>query len=144
VALSVTVIVPAWLPVAVGVNVTLIAQFAPAATDAPHVLVSPYCALATMLVMLSAAVPEFVSVTLCAALGVPTAWLPKSRLAGEKLATGPFAGVPVPVRLTVCGLFAALSVKVIDPVRVPVAVGVNVTLIVQLPATATKLPQVFV
>ena len=70
VALSVTVIVPGWLPVAVGVNVTLIAQFAPAATDAPHVLVCPYCALATMLVMLSAAVPEFVSVTLCAALVV--------------------------------------------------------------------------
>src|ERR1700674_6125569 len=97
-----------------------------------------------MLVMVSAAVPGLVSVTVCAALGVLTAWLPNARLEGDKLAAVPDAGVPVPVRLTACGLFAALSVKVIAPVRVPVAVGVNVTLIVQLPPTATKLPQVFV
>ena len=38
---------------------------------------------------------------------------------------------PVPVSLTVCGLPLALSVIVMEPVRVPVAVGVNVTLIVQ-------------
>jgi hypothetical protein len=51
---------------------------------------------------------------------------------------------PVPVRLTLCGLLAALSVKVIAPVRVPTAVGVKVTLIVQLPAAATNVPQVLV
>jgi len=34
--------------------------------------------------------------------------------------------VPVPVSVTVCGLPVALSVKTIVPVRVPVAVGVNV------------------
>lgn len=39
--------------------------------------------------------------------------------------------LPVPVSLTVCGLPLALSVMVMEPVRVPVAVGVNVTLIVQ-------------
>jgi hypothetical protein len=50
----------------------------------------------------------------------------------------------LPSKVTVCGLPAALSVMVTAPVRVPVAVGVNVTLIVQLPPTATKLPQVFV
>ena len=71
-ALSVTVIVPGWLPVAVGVNVTLMEQLAPAATEAPQVLVSAYCALAAMLVMFSAAVPELVSVMVCAALVVPT------------------------------------------------------------------------
>src|SRR5258705_114725 len=71
-ALSVTVIVPGWMPVVVGVNVTLMVQFAPAATDAPQVLLCAYCVLATMLVILSAAVPVFVSVTLCAALGVST------------------------------------------------------------------------
>ena len=68
VALSVTVIVPAWLPVAVGVNVTLIVQLPPAATEAPQVLVSAYCALAAMLVTLNAAAPPLVSVMLCAAL----------------------------------------------------------------------------
>ena len=62
-ALSVTVIVPGWLPVAVGVNVTLMVQFAPAATDAPQVLLCAYCVLATMLLILSAAVPELVRVT---------------------------------------------------------------------------------
>jgi hypothetical protein len=35
----VTVIVPAWVPVAVGVNVTLMVQLAPAATEVPQVLV---------------------------------------------------------------------------------------------------------
>ena len=72
VALSVTVIVPGWLPVAVGVKVTLIVQFAPAATDVPQVLVWAYCVLAEMLVMLRAAVPPLVSVTVCAALAVFT------------------------------------------------------------------------
>ena len=36
VALSVTVIVPGWLPVAVGVKVTVMVQLAPAATEAPQ------------------------------------------------------------------------------------------------------------
>ena len=50
----------------------------------------------------------------------------------------------MPVRLMLCGLLAALSVMVIAPVRVPVAVGVKVTLMVQLPAAATNVPQVLV
>ena len=70
VALSLTVIVPGWLPVTVGVKVTLMEQLAPTATEAPQVLVWAYGALATMLVMVSAAVPELVSVTVCAALVV--------------------------------------------------------------------------
>jgi len=72
VALSVMVIVPGRLPVAVGVNVTLMVQLAPAATELPQVLVWAYCALAAMLVTLSAAVPVLVSVTVCAALVVFT------------------------------------------------------------------------
>ena len=72
VALSVTVMVPGWLPVAVGVKVTVMVQLAPAATDVPQVLVWAYCALAAMLVMVSAPVPPLVSVTVCAALVVFT------------------------------------------------------------------------
>ncbi len=49
--------------------------------------------------------------------------------------------VPVPVRLTLCGLPAALSVRVIAAARVPLAAGVKVTLIVQLAPTATLDPQ---
>ena len=85
VALSMIVIVPAWAPVAVGVNVTLIEQFPPAATELPQVFVWAYCALAAILVTLSAALPPLVSVTVCAALVVPTSWLAKVRLVEERL-----------------------------------------------------------
>ena len=70
VASSVTVIVPGWLPAAVGVKVTLMEQLAPAAREAGQVLVWAYGALARMLVMFSAAVPPLVRVTVCAALVV--------------------------------------------------------------------------
>ena len=72
VALSVTVIDPLRAPPAVGVKITEMVQFAPAATEAPHVLVWLKSPLATMLVIDKGAVPVFVSVTVCAALEVPT------------------------------------------------------------------------
>jgi hypothetical protein len=51
---------------------------------------------------------------------------------------------PVPVRLTVCGEFAAVSVIVIEPVREPVAVGVKVTLTVQFVPAFSVAGQVLV
>ena len=51
---------------------------------------------------------------------------------------------PVPVRLTVCVAGLALSVMVTAPVRVPVVVGLKVTLIVQLAPTATLEKQLLV
>ena len=60
---------------------------------------------------------------------------------GERLAEDE---TPVPLRLAVWGLPAALSLTVRVAVRVPVAVGVNVTLIVQLPPAATLDPQLLV
>src|SRR5437867_5117935 len=51
------------------------------------------------------------------------------------------ARTPVPVRLTLCGLFAALSVMTTDPVSVPSVVGVKVTLMAQLAPCATLVPQ---
>jgi hypothetical protein len=50
--------------------------------------------------------------------------------------------LPVPVRLTVCGLPAALSEMVTVAVRLPAAAGVNVTLIVQFSSAGSELPQV--
>jgi hypothetical protein len=41
--------------------------------------------------------------------------------------------VPVPLKLTVCGLWGAMSVKISKALRLPAAVGVNVTLTVQVP-----------
>src|SRR6266404_4036407 len=96
-----------------------------------------------MLVTLSAAFPVLFSVTVCAALVVFSCWLPKLKFVADKL-TMDAEAAPVPVRLTDCGLPLALSVMVIAPVRVPVAVGVNVTLIVQLAPAATEVPQVLV
>jgi hypothetical protein len=51
---------------------------------------------------------------------------------------------PVPVRVTLCGEFAALSVTVMLPVSGPVAVGVNVGVIVQFAPAVSVAGQVFV
>jgi len=56
-ALSVTESAPAKLPVAPGVNVTLIWQLAPEARLEPQVSVSPKEVVAGMLVMVSVVVP---------------------------------------------------------------------------------------
>jgi len=60
--------------------------------------------------------------------------LPKLTLVVLRLTLG---AVPVPLKLTVCGLPLALSVSVRLPERLPVAAGVNVTLITQLLLAAT-------
>jgi hypothetical protein len=52
--------------------------------------------------------------------------------------------MPLPDKEMVVGLFTALLVTVTDPVRAPAAVGVNVTLMVQLAPTARLVPQLFV
>jgi len=62
---------------------------------------------------------------------------------GERLTAGAvLVEPPVPDRGIVWGLFGALSLRVTVPVRVPAAVGVNFTLMVQLAPAATELPQV--
>lgn len=47
----------------------------------------------------------------------------------------------MPAKEMACGLPAALSVMVIEAIRLPSAEGVNVTLIMQFPPAATELPQ---
>jgi hypothetical protein len=90
-----------------------------------------------MPLIVNVVVPTFVSVTACAELVLPMATVPKFRLVGES-----FAVVPIPLRLTFCGLPAALSVMLSAAERVPDAVGLNVTLILQLAPAASELPQV--
>ena len=89
VALSVRVRVPVRVPIAAGTNFTLIEQLAPAATELPQV---PNPAKAKSPVKLAPRVrvvlPEFLSVMNCAALLVPTFWLPKVNEVGERLAAG--------------------------------------------------------
>ena len=140
--MSVMVTVPALEPPALGLKVTLTLHEAPAATLEPQVLVWEKSPLIAMLVMMSVALPVFVSVKLCGLLLVPTACEANAKDAGETLAAGP--PEPVPVRLTVCVAGLALSVMVRVPVLVPLAVGPNVTLMLQEVPAATLEPQVLV
>jgi hypothetical protein len=88
VALSVIVSKPVWLPAAVGEKVTEMVQVAPVATLLPHVCVSAKSPDALMEVMESAAVPEFVSVMVCAMLVEPVVCVAKVRLVGESVTAG--------------------------------------------------------
>jgi len=144
-ALSAMLSEAASVPETEGVNHTAIVQLVPAASELPHVLVwAKSLALApasARLVMLKAALPVLLRVTVCVALLTSTGWVPKARLVGERLTT---AAVPVPERLAVCGLPLALSVMLTEAVRLPVAAGVKVTVMAQLPPAATELPHVLV
>ena len=136
---SVNVSVPTAAPVAVGENVMPTVQVAPAATLAPHeLLATAKPALATILAMLSDALPRFVSDTVLPALVLPTLTVPKFKLLEENV-TG---ALPVPVRFTVCGLVAAVSVNVSVPVAAPIAVGENVNPTVQLALALMLVPHV--
>src|SRR5579862_371474 len=87
-----------------------------------------------MPVTLRGASPVLVNVTVCAALVELTGWIGNPRLATETEACG--VAFAVPVSVIACGLLAALSVIVTEPKRLPNAVGVNVTLIVQFAPAA--------
>lgn len=70
-ALSVTMRAPLREPVVVGVKVTLILQFAPAARVLPQLLVCPKSPVVAMLAIDNTPVPLFARVTVCAALVLP-------------------------------------------------------------------------
>ncbi|MFN8537730.1 MAG: hypothetical protein U0232_09670 [Thermomicrobiales bacterium] len=127
-------------PIAVGMKRTLMVQDSPAprVTSLPAgwqvsatIWKSPAWVpiSGAVAVMVTGPEPMFLTVTVCAALGTPTAWLPKSRLAGVTLSC---ALIALPVRLTVCTSGEALSrierVPVFGP---PGAAGWKTTPIVQ-------------
>src|SRR5438094_1628059 len=138
--ISVTVNVALREPVAVGVKVTLMVQVPLAAKVEGlrgQLLVCPkspgFVPVKAMLVILSAVLLGFERVTALAALGVPTFWFPKSGT-GDGERTG--SDTPVPDTPAVWGLLLALSVTVNVALRDPMAVGVKVTLMVQVPLAA--------
>src|SRR3989442_199170 len=147
-ASSVMVTVAARPPVAAGVNVTVKAQLADAATGPPArghgATPEPATAKSpgfeparAMLVMLRVAVPLLVRVTVCAGLVVLRRRSPKARLVGAKVTAGT---MPVPASDTDCGLPGASSVMVTVAVRALAAVGVNVRLRRQLAPATTVAP----
>src|SRR5213082_95648 len=142
-ALSVTDSVPVRAPEVVGVKVTLIEQLAPAAKVAglvrqalAPVLVAAKSPEAAKELIVKAAVPVLVDVTVIGALVVASSWLPKSRLVGANPTAG---AVPFPLSGNVCGLPSASSATDSVPVRAPEAVGVKVTLMVQLAPAAKEI-----
>jgi hypothetical protein len=142
-ALSETLRLPLRAPLAVGVKLTVIPQFAPPARLVPHVFVWLKSPLADTLKMLSAMEPVFVRVACWEALDEPTLVPGKLKEEGNSEALAP--GVrPVPVSDAACELPEASSLTVSVPFRAPPAVGVKVTLIVQLEPAPRLAPQVFV
>jgi hypothetical protein len=140
--LSATLIAAVFPPLPVGVNVTTIVQFPGAETVPPlsgHVLAlvrAKLFALApvrVMLLMVRATLPVLDSVTVLGALVVFTFCLLKVKLVGDRLAVGP---TPVPDTPAVWGLLLALSVTVNVALRDPAAIGVKVTLMVQVALAA--------
>ena len=91
--------------------------------------------------MASVTLPMFVRVTFCALLVVSTVCVLNVRLLGLTVTAGE---APVPSRLTVCGLPAALSVINKLAVSVELSVGEKVTLIVQLAPPESVPGQLFV
>src|SRR6516162_3421870 len=113
----------------------------PAATLAPQVLVSENSSVsAPVIAILAMLNAELVVKVVDRVWAAPTLWPPKFRLFG--LSCTPT--VPVPLRLTVCGLPGALSLTDNVPVRLPCCLGANVTAIVQLARMAKLEPQVLV
>ncbi len=77
-------------------------QLAPWATEVPQLLLCEKSPLLVppkeMLVMFKVALPLFDSVTVWAGVVLPSDWLPKARLPGDRPTAG---AVPTPVRVTV-------------------------------------------
>jgi hypothetical protein len=132
------------VPMALGVNVTLIVQLAPAAKFAPQVLVCAksvvFPVLSPMLVISSEPlVAVLVSVTGCETPMAPRFWV-KVR-AGDRVADADGAR-PVPVSTAVAGLARPATATDSIAERTPAVVGLNVTLMVQLKPGAKLVPQV--
>jgi hypothetical protein len=115
-------------PVAVGEKVTLTWQDALAARVAPQVfaLIAKSPGLVPVRLKLfrtAVTLPVFCTLTVCAVLVVVRYCEANVTLEG----TLSVVVAPVPLNVTVCGLFVPLSVIVIDAVRLPTACGENAT-----------------
>jgi hypothetical protein len=132
---------PLRLPVAAGVKVILMMQLLFGARVLPQVLVWPKSPVALIPEIVSGPSPLLVRVTGWALLLTPIIWLLKVRLAGDQAAAGV---VPFPESVLEGGVLVKSPETLRDPLRVPCAVGVKVTVMMQLVPAATKVPQLFV
>src|SRR4051794_27244358 len=121
---------PVRAPTTVGVNVTLTVHELFCVSVAVQVVVRAKSPAAAETARLLIFPPFAVNVIVCAALVVLGAWLANVSEDGEMPTV--IDTVPLPLRLIVCGLPEPDEVTVIDPARVPVAVGLKVTDIVHV------------
>jgi hypothetical protein len=132
---------PKRAPDAEGLKTTLIAQLAPAASDAPQLLVWLKSPVVTSEEIARDMFPLLVSVIVWAVLEVPTSCAAKVSDEGDNAGS---AATPVPLRLTGVGALLLLLVNHIDPVWLPSAAGLKTTLMVQLAPAPSDVPQLFV
>ena len=131
-ALSVIASAAERFPEAVGVNVAFTVVLLPGVTVMGVALAvkakSPaFVPVSARLEITKLPVPELLIVIAVGELALLTVWLPKLTGFGLMLMVG---AVPVPDRGTVCGLPLALSLIVRLAVRLPVAAGAKVTIMV--------------
>lgn len=143
VAWSVIEIEPVRVPVVVGVNVTISVQLPPAASDVEQLFVCAKSPVAAPMESVVDSVPVFFTVTDWLELVVPTVCEGNVKLDGVGV-TMTVPPVPVPDRITVCGELVAESAIEMVPGSDPFAVGVNVTVTVQLVPTCSRVPQLFI
>src|SRR5260221_83812 len=128
------------VPVALGLNVTVIVQLALAAMLVPQVLVSKKSALFRPVrlipVKFNCVVPTFVRVTFWGALVVPTVWSPKTNRDFDSETT-----VPVPLNGIACGLAGSEPLTPKPACLRFLADGVKVAEIVQLAPAASEAAQ---
>ncbi len=141
VPLPVTVSEPLRMPVAVGMNVTLMVHEAFTANDDPQLLTWLKSPEALIWAIVKLPSPVLVSVTAWVALVVPTIWPANVSDDGDKLATGM---VPVPERLMLGAVPVKFPCAVMVPLREPSAVGVNVAVTIQVALGAKDAGQLLV
>lgn len=130
-------------PLAVGVQVTLMVQFAPMASVEGHALVCAnelaFVPNREMLLKLSAAVPVFESVSVCAVLVVPTVVDGNISVDGASVGCG--TPVTVPATVAVWLPAVALSATVRVAAKVPTEVFTSPSVILQVAPAASVVPQ---
>jgi hypothetical protein len=134
-------------PAAAGLNSTDTVQLAPAASEVPHVVADLMNEVALVPVIVSevsvnAAVPEFFTVTTCAAVVAPTVVEANVNEVGDNVTAGFPVATPVPLSATSCGDPVALSAIESEAAKAPAAAGLNSTDTVQLAPAASEVVHV--
>lgn len=121
--LSLMVSLPLLAPIAMGVNVTLIMQDPPTVRVAGQLFTAAKSPPVSTASTVRGEVPLFAKVAVCAALFVPTGWVPKLRLGGVAATTRAEILITA-LALRLFGVCAYVAVTVVPPVPNPASMPV--------------------